>query len=352
MKLKLRTILFGLGYLLIPVFWITLNAQTNVFATQVISEDHVSNSNLAIDENLGTRAQIEANSGIAIGIGAYDGFLELGYSSTLAANTTSFIKIDTEDDILRVLLSGGLGDLLGDVLGIVLVGNQEFEVQAKLDNTVVLSADSANSNEFDSPRVRIVTDAVGEYYIAITPSQNYNRIYISNEIGSILGLNNTRQLDVYGAYYADGTLACNDPTFTAYDGDGLTLDILQLGDAGVQNPERAIDNDINTFSELSLGVLNVAASIEQIIYFDRPSQADEDFKISLRVDPTLIALGVLNNIQFEAYNGTALVSSSNLASLLSLDLLGILQSGAVTQVPFKKKKVLMLLLNTGIKEQL
>ncbi|WP_442846374.1 Ig-like domain-containing protein [Leeuwenhoekiella sp. H156] len=335
MNLKLRTILLGLGYILLPVFWLTTYAQADVYATQVIDEDHVSNSALAIDENLGTRAQIESNSGLALGIGAYTGFLELGYTSTIPANTTTYLKIQTEDDILRLLLSGGLGNLLSDVLGIALVGNQEILVEARNGNITILQADSVDSNTFDNARVRLVTDTVGEYYIAITPDQAYNRIYIANRLGSLIGLNNTRTLDVFGGYYATGTLQCNDPAFTSFDGDGLSLDILQIGDAGVQNPECAIDNDATTFSELSLGVIDVAASIEQIIYFDRVSQPDEDFKISLRVDPTLIALGVLNNIQFEAYNGTALISSSNLASLLNLDLLGILQSGAVTQVPFE-----------------
>ena len=335
MNLKLRTILLGLGYILLPVFWLTIQAQVDVYATQIIGEDHVSNSGLAVDEDLGTRAQIESSSGVLLGVAAYDGFLELGFSSPVPANKTTFLKIQTEDDILNVLLSGGLGNLLADVLGVVLVGNQEFEVQAKSDNTVVLSADSVDPTTFDSARVRIVTDAFGEYYIAITPDQSYNRIYISNRLGSLLGLGNTRDLDVFGAYYATGSQDCNLPSFTSYDGDGLSVDLLGIGGAGVENPENAIDANGTTFSELSLGILSVAASIEQIIYFDRPSQVDEDFKVGLSLSPDLIALGLLDNITFEAYNGPTLVSSSSVSSLLSLDLLGLLQSGAVAQVPFE-----------------
>ena len=47
-----------------------------------------------------------------------------------------------------------------------------------------------------------------------------------------------------------------------------------------------------------------------------------------------MALGVANNITFEAYNGTTLVSSSSLSTLLNLDLLGLLENGDIAAVPF------------------
>ena len=104
--------------------------------------------------------------------------------------------------------------------------------------------------------------------------------------------------------------------------------------AGVTDPNNAIDGDPLTFSQLNLGVVSIAASVEQEIYFDSATQVNEDFKVSLKVSPALLALGVANNIEFEAYNGTTLVSSSNLSSLLSLDLLGLLESGTVADIPF------------------
>ncbi|WP_254796118.1 beta strand repeat-containing protein, partial [Leeuwenhoekiella marinoflava] len=122
---------------------------------------------------------------------------------------------------------------------------------------------------------------------------------------------------------------CNAPSFTTFEVNGLGL----LG-AGVTNPNNAIDGDPLTFSQLNLGVVGVAASVEQEIYFASVTQASEDFKISLKVNPALLAVGVANNIIFEAYNGPTLVSTSSLSSLLNLDLLGLLQGGAVAQVPF------------------
>ncbi|RXG16496.1 Ig-like domain-containing protein [Leeuwenhoekiella aestuarii] len=333
-----RNFYFRITILLLLLCSGEIAAQTQTFATQLVDVDpvagHVTNASAAHDGNLATAAIVRANSGIAVGIGAYSGYIEVGYVSPVPANTTSFIKIDTEDDLLRVLLGGGLGELLSDVLGTLLIGNQEFTVEAKNGSTTVLSANSTDPNTFDTPRVRVITNAAGEMFIAMTPSVSYSSIRITNSIGSLLGLGNTRTLDVRGVFYSSGAGVCNEPAYTSYDGDGLSLDLLELGGAGVIDPQNAIDSDPLTFSQLSLGVLDVAASIEQIIYFDTPSQPTEDFKISLKVDPTLLALSVANNIIFEAYNGPTLVSTSSLSSLLNLDLLGLLQGGAVAQVPF------------------
>ncbi|MDP5044137.1 MAG: Ig-like domain-containing protein, partial [Leeuwenhoekiella sp.] len=175
----------------------------------------------------------------------------------------------------------------------------------------------------------------GNYYIAITPNQNYTSIRVTNSTGSaLLGLNNTRDLFISGVFTASGSNFCNEPAFTSFNSTGITLDALQLAGSGVTNPEFAIDSDPSTFSQISLGILAVAGSIEQVIYFDTPTQPTEDFKIALRVDPSLLALGLANNVELLAYNGTTLVSSSSLSSLLNLDLLGLLQSNAIVQVPF------------------
>ena len=97
-----------LAILMLSINW-TVGAQT--FATTINSEDEVDNSANAIDGNLSTQATIRANSGIAVGIGAYDGHLELEFPSTLLSNTQSFVKIDTEENLLPSLLGGSLGGL-------------------------------------------------------------------------------------------------------------------------------------------------------------------------------------------------------------------------------------------------
>lgn len=59
--------------------------------------------------------------------------MELSYPNVLPANTTSYVKIQTQDNLLPSLLGGSLGTVVSNVLGAVLVGNQEFTVQAKME---------------------------------------------------------------------------------------------------------------------------------------------------------------------------------------------------------------------------
>ncbi|TVZ23440.1 gliding motility-associated-like protein [Dokdonia sp. Hel_I_63] len=322
------------GFLFILLFaCFSVSAQEQTFATTITNQENVDDANLATNQDLTDFAEVRANSGTLF-FGAYDGVLELSYGELLPANTTSYIKIETEDDLLPSLLGGSLGNLLADVLGIVLIGNQEFTVKALNGNTTVLSAVSSDPNTFSGARTQIVTDAQGDYYIALTPDQPYSSIEITNSIGSLIGLNQERSLKVYGAFYGADAPICNTPSFTSFDGTGLNLDLINVGGAGVTNIENAIDGDLATFSELSLGVLSVAATVEQVIYFQNASQPTEDFKIRLAVDPSLLALGVANNIQFEAYNGSNLIASRDLGSLLNLELINLLQSNSPIDIGF------------------
>lgn len=329
------------GWCYVLVFFLTFCYQLGVraqsvpvYATTITSQDNVDFSSNAIDGNLTTRARIRASSGILIGIGAYTGHLELQFPGVVPANTTSFVKINTDDELLPSLLGGSLGGLLSDVLGTVLVGNQEFTVQAKNGNTPVLTGESQVNNAFASPRLRIVVNAANDYFIAITPSQAYDRIRLTNRLGALVGLNNTKRLDVYEAFYIGTPDICGGASFTSFDGSGLNLDLLGLGGAGVTNPHFAIDSNPNNFSRLSLGVLGVAASIEQTIYFDGLSAPTDEFFIRMRVDPSLLALGVASNIQISAYNGPDLVHSENLNALLNLDLLTLLQGNQAARISF------------------
>jgi len=168
-----------LAILMLSINW-TVGAQT--FATTINSEDEVDNSANAIDGNLSTQATIRANSGIAVGIGAYDGHLELEFPSTLLSNTQSFVKIDTEENLLPSLLGGSLGGLLADVLGTVLIGNQEFTVTISNNGAMVLQQSSSDANAFSSDQLRVVTDANNEFFLAISPNADYNRIRIDNQM--------------------------------------------------------------------------------------------------------------------------------------------------------------------------
>lgn len=329
-RLFSRTLLFSILFLTGYA-----NAQSiPVYATTISSQDHVDFATNATDSNLSTRARVRASSGIAIGIGAYQGHIELQFPSTVPANTTSYVKIQTDDNLLPSLLGGSLGGLLSDVLGVVLIGNQEFTVQAKNGNTPVLSGSSETLGDFASSRLRIVINANNEYFIALTPSGDYNRIRLTNRVGSLIGLGNTKRLDVYDAFYIGTPDSCGGPSYTSYDGYGLNLDLLGLGGAGVANPHHVLDGDPLNYSRLSLGIINVAGGIEQTVHFDGLSQPGDVFYLRLRIDPSLLALGVANNIQIVGANGPNTVQTVNLNSLLNLDLLTLLQGNQVATIPY------------------
>jgi gliding motility-associated-like protein/uncharacterized repeat protein (TIGR01451 family) len=313
----------------------TVNAQyVPIYGTTIISQSHTDFSNNAVDQNLTTRARVRASSGIALGAGAYSGHLEVQFPTVLPANTTTYVKIQTDDNILPALLGGSLGSLVADVLGVVLIGNQEFTIQAKNNNTVIMQGNSQITSDFGTPQLKIVVNKSNDYFIAITPSQAYNRIRLTNRVGSLLGLGNTKRLEVFDMFYVDSPSLCGEATYTSYNGSGINLDLLRLGQAGVTNPKNVLDANTTNFSRLSLGVVAVAASVEQTVHFDGASAATDQFFIRLKVDPSLLALGVANNIQIIATKGTSVVQTVNLNSLLNLDLLTLLQGNQVARIPF------------------
>ncbi|WP_378186186.1 Ig-like domain-containing protein [Aquimarina sp. W85] len=335
--------------LVLKVLWIAmlflatptavLTAQTQVFANIIVNESNVDLATNATDGDLATKAEVRAFPGRLLPLPvqpSYSGVLEMEFPSLLPANTTSYVKIDTDYNLLPALLGGSLGGVLTEILDLVLIGNQEFTVEALNNNTVVLDGDSAVENSFAQSNLKIIIDAAGNYYIALTPTQPYNRIRLTNRINTIIELDPdpVKKLSVYGAYYVSDANNCGGASFTSFDGSGLNLDALTLGGAGVTNPENVLDNDETTFSELSLGLIAVGASIEQIIYFEGASAATDNFSIRLRLDPSLLTLGIANFINIKGYNGDTLVQSTELSALLNVDLLTLLQNNQIGTISF------------------
>ncbi|PVW12833.1 Ig-like domain-containing protein [Marixanthomonas spongiae] len=311
-----------------------LYAQTQVYANQVTFEDHVDNAAEATQAN-GNFATLNSYGGIAVGVLSYTGELELQFPSTVPANTTTFVRIDFDNDVLNSLLGGSLGNLLADVLGNVILGNHYFDIEARYfdgnsSNTVFSSTSRIPPS---NARYRIVKDADSNFYIAITPDEDYNRIYIEDNTDALLvGL--FHSMNVYNISYFTDNQCAIDPLFTDFDGQGLTVDLLDIGGAGVTNPEYVIDENPDNFSEVSLGVIGILASIRQNVYFPTSYQPDKEFSVTLKTEPTLVTLGLLNNVQVIAHNDGVEVYSENLSSILSLDLLTLLQNGEKAEIVF------------------
>ncbi|WP_316765939.1 putative Ig domain-containing protein [Pedobacter frigiditerrae] len=328
---SIRWTAFLLHLFLITLVFNESYAQTKIYATTAtVKSVQVDNKDNATDAT-NSFATVKSYGGAAFGIGKYSGELELVFPAAVPANTTTFVRIGFDPDVLNALLGGNLGGLLADVVGGVVLGNHAFEAGARNGGTTIVSGTSSNS--FSNANLRIVKDAAGLFYVAITPNQIYDRVYIKDITDALL-LGSTNQTLVYNAFYTSGIDPCANAFATGFEGNGLTVDVLGLGKAGVTNPERAIDADQTNFSEISLGALGVAGSISQNIYFSTLSNPGDEFSVRLRVNPALVSAGLLNNTTITAYNGNTQVFSQNLNSLLTLDLLGLLNSGQATSVPF------------------
>jgi gliding motility-associated-like protein len=326
--------------LLLTLFSFKSYSQTKIYANSVTKNtgivlgnvQSVLNPNNALTSDNTTFATIRSSGGVAIGIGSYSGELEIKFPSTLPAGTTSYVRIDFDPDVLNQLLAGNLGGLLANVVGGVALGDHSFEVGARnaAGNTVL---SGSSSGAFTSSNLRLVRDAAGNFYVMLRPTQDYDRVYV-RDITRALLLGTGNNTKFYNAFYTTGIDPCGQATYTGFEGNGLTVGVLGLGKAGVTNPQNAIDGNLSTYSELSLGALGVAGSISQNFYFNTPSNAGDDFNLRIQSSSALLTAGILSNISVTAYNGNTQVFTQSAANLLNLDVLSLLNSGQVATIPF------------------
>lgn len=335
-------------------------AQSRIYANQVSffsPNNTVLNPQQAISTSTTTFARVQSNAGLAAGIGAFQGELELKFSTPVLAGTTTYIRINSANpDLLNTLLGGNLGNVLTNVVGSVALGNRYFEVGARMgtgDGNNVLSGNS--SNPFATERIKLVKDASGFFYVALTPTVAYDRVYLKDFTNAVVGLGASSYTDVYYAFHGNANDPCAQAFATSFEGTGLTVDLLGLGKAGVTNPQFAIDADPSNSSEISLGALGVAGSISQDIYFENLSNIGDDLNIKIQAPAALLNAGLLNNIIVTAYNGATQVYTGNAGSLLNLDLLALLNAGQAVAIPFspnaqfdRVKVTITSLLNVGL----
>ncbi|SFT84271.1 Por secretion system C-terminal sorting domain-containing protein [Algoriphagus locisalis] len=276
-------------------------------------------------------AELIASPGTLVGLGAYRSKIELRFDSSLPANTTTYIRIGTEESLLESLLGGSLGDLVSTVLGAVLLGEQEIIVEARNESASIELRSSLDG--FDSGRVRLVMDSSGAYFIAITPASAYDRIHITNQSNSIAGLGKEYSLEVYHAFYFEQNPCGYSAEFTSFDGAGLTLDALSLN-AQIDGLNLAIDEELeNTYSEISLGVVGLAGSMEQMIYFNNPVQPGNEVLVSMGTGKSLLDLGLLDYVELVIYSSGVEIETISASSLLDLDLLGLLGEDEFFKLP-------------------
>lgn len=329
---KSITRFFCFPILLVFFIQTEMYAQVNfINANVLVSSDHATNpGNAAVFDD--TFATLNSYGGIAVGIGAYSGKVELEFPTTLPAGKTSYVKIDFDQDVLNALVGGGLGGALADLLGNVVLGDHYFTVAAKNNGTTVNIFSS--QNDFSTDAGKLIRDVAGNYYFAITPNQAYNRLEITDITNALL-LGTTNSMKVYNAFYTEGTNSCDLAFATSFDGSGGTIDLIGLGNAGVQNPHFAIDTDANSYSHIGLGAVALAGTISQTVYFSSVSNPTDQYHITIQLDnPSLLNLGLADGLKIEALNGTNVVHTYNIStSLLDLDLIGLLSNGQKATIP-------------------
>ena len=301
MKVFLPPLLF-----LLSLLGMTVHAQTKVYATSLVSSSHTTNVGNSVDGNEGTRSIIESHAGYLLGIGSYDGHIELEFPTMVPANQTFYLRINTEDNILNSLLGGTLGDILSGIVGGIAGGSQNFTISVRNNATQVMSLYSGFLANFAGDQGKVVTDVNGNFYLAITPPQPYNRVRITNNLNSLLGLGNRKTMEVWDAFYVSTPSMCNEPKYTSYDVTGLNLDLLQLSNVSANN-ERAIDGDMSTKSTLSFGVLAVGATVIQRAHFESPSIQGEEFGIRFGSSNNFLSLNLFTAIRIKALKGTQVI---------------------------------------------
>src|SRR5699024_9806240 len=304
----------------------------------VISFDHANFPSNAADGNNDTFTTLEASSGIAAGIGAYDGHVEIGFDQTVPAGQTTCVRIDFDDEALLGLLDGSLGQFAGDLVDNILFVGHYFTVEGKNAGATVFSRSSRNgfssSGQEGNGVAKIVQDKNGHYYVAITPESAITSVRITEKLSSLVGLGTVETMNVYHACYSTGADDCEQAFSTYSESDGISLDLLGVGGAGVKNAENALTDDISAASEINLGAAGVGASVFQFVEYHTLSEPQDHFNLTFSVNSGSLAdLGLLSNIEIKAFNGDQEVFSQKLSEdVIDLDLLSLLQSGEPTMV--------------------
>src|SRR5690606_33180348 len=256
-----------------------------------------------------------------------------------------YIKIDVnEDGLLSGLLDGSLGEILTDVTDRLLFGDLYFTVDVYGDNNQSSSPIFSGSSEtgFDDLPIRVIQDKYGQFYVAVTPDQAYQSVGITLHYPALIGGESSRTMKVYGLCYSTGSEDCEQAFATYSESDGISLDLLGVGDAGVTNAHLAIDDDDvsvegdETYSEIGIGTAGIGASTFQFVDFHTLSSPADYFKIKIGFENgSLLDVELLNNIEIRAYNGDELVYQQRLQNGLvaGLDILGLLSTDNVVTIP-------------------
>src|SRR5690606_38514620 len=101
-----------------------------------------------------------------------------------------------------------------------------------------------------------------------------------------------------------GALDCEQSFATYSQSDGISLDLLGIGKAGVTGAHQAIDDDINTSSKISIGAVGVGGNMLQSVQFHGASSDRDHFRIKMKVQVQgTVTADMIGSIIIKAYHG-------------------------------------------------
>lgn len=299
--------------------------------------------------NESTFSTLRAEKLIALGLplGQADVRLHIrnGSNTILQVNRPVYFKIKEKPT------TNGLSIDLGTLLGLVEAVSIKGELFTGATNPTPHPI-SANPNfgvVLPNTKDQVLIDKLGEYYFSVTPpmGQTFNAARLSVEMPSsaltLVDVSNTI-LRVYNVFQlSDGDICDTKPIYTdPGEQDGLSVDLsalklLSLGEI-LTNPQHAIDDNTDSFSALSAGLLSVGNYVAQTFFFNHLATASDGLKFKMSLPAGLLGVDLLQNISFQPYNGASAVGNPIELStdILGIDLLGIpLVGGGDYTVPLE-----------------
>ena len=267
----------------------------------VVNPDIAKNNNQSIN-------YAELRTNVLVNLGTATAWLQTKFTgSVIPGGTTTYIKIGGTN----------LTSLLGLIGGGNIVVNAYTGATSSSNGTLIAQTNVS---------YEVLNTPAGLTYLAVTSTIPYNSVRVNLVAPALLGTSN---LYIYHAFFETPGTGCSEAIATATRITG----VLSLG-ATINNPNNAIDNNLNTNSAFAAGV-GVGATLHQRVYFSSLSQTGDVATITLSVPPALLAAGVLGTFTITPYRGSTPLTSISYSSLLmGTDLLSLLNTGAKTTISF------------------
>lgn len=195
-------------------------------------------------------------------------------------------------------------------------------------------------------KTRLLIDALGEWYVAVIPDEDYNSVRLSVTYPpfdvEVLSANSEINVNVYHAFTETSGSSCSVNAHYTSPGEatGINLNTGVLGlnlSNLIANPHYVINDNPDQYASYSSGVLDlgVANTVSQTIYFDHTASEDDGVKVKLALKNDLIGVDLvkLQSVKFLAYKGTSEISVweedlEGIMTLLGLKLLDLINLGS------------------------